>query len=79
MKTLQERFAAALLARGEVEVVPSPTRKARTFRFTTREGRTVLHFVGRSGSVRVGQNYTGSFPVSSKFKEMLLTATGGAQ
>ncbi len=78
MKTLQERYAAALLARGEVEVLPSPTRKARTFRFT-REGRTVYHYVGRSGSVRVGKNYTESFPVSSQFKEMLLAATGGAK
>lgn len=75
MATLQERFAAALTARGEHEV-PSRSSKYRTF---TRQSkgtdglpRTLFYFLGRNGALRVGRAVSDSLPCSDKFKASLL-------
>lgn len=70
--TLQDRYAAALLARGIREVLPSPTSKARAFR--QNGALAPFYFVGRSGSVRYGNTYSKSIPASEKFKESLLSS-----
>lgn len=77
MKTLQDRYAAALVARGATEVLPSPTSKARTFTVPKRADGDerpypLFHFLGRSGAVRIGRNYTESHAVSDRFKAQLL-------
>jgi hypothetical protein len=68
MGKLQDKFAQALLANGEVEVIPSKSRKYRTF--TRHKGG--YYFLGKAGSVRYGQAVSSSLAASDKWKELLL-------
>jgi len=81
--TLQDRFVAALLKRGATEVLPSPTKKARTFVIThplDRPGqRHFRYYIGRSGAVRRGETYSKSFAVSDGLKAALLKTLEDAQ
>jgi hypothetical protein len=68
-KTLQNKYAAVLLARGMCEV----TTTSRKFRkFSRQEGG--YYFLGKAGSLRVGKTMTDSIPVSNQFKNDLLAA-----
>lgn len=68
-KTIQERLAAALLARGYKEL-DSKTRKYRTFAGTQDERKL---FVGKSGALRVGVNSSTSTSITGHklYKELL--------
>lgn len=69
MKTMREKFQAALEARGSA-VIPSRSRKFVVMtRATPTDG---FYFIGKSGSLRIGQTIQGSIPASSKFKQLLL-------
>lgn len=69
---LQDQYAAALLKLGAVEVLPSPTGKARTFDWLEHQ----RYYLGRGGSFRRGSTYTKSIPVGDGFKEKLLKEWG---
>ena len=77
-KTLQERFIEALTNRGEKEV-------KRTFRyivFTRSSGKHNLskyYYIGKGGSLRIGNTISASIPVSSKFKYDLLQSLLGSK
>jgi hypothetical protein len=64
---LQQRYAAALLARGETRVVSSSTK---WIKMTRKSGG--FYFLGKSGSLRYGGTRTNSKPTSHDFKEKLL-------
>jgi hypothetical protein len=70
-KTLQEKYAEALIMRGEKEV-------KRTFKYIVFSRSTGVHntskfyYLGKSGSLRFGNNIASSIPVSSNFKYKLL-------
>lgn len=66
--TLQDRFAATLLANGSTEV-PSRSGRVRTF---TKGNEGSFYFLGKGGSVRVGPSLTRSIPASEAFKNLLL-------
>lgn len=70
MKTLQQRYLAALLARG-CEQVPSRSQKVIT---VTRPQEGTFYFLGKAGSLRVGYSLTRSIPVREQFKARLLAA-----
>lgn len=65
-QTLQERYIAALIKRGEREV----KRTSRYVVFTS--GMHQFFYIGKSGSLRVGATIANSFPVSDKYKTKLL-------
>lgn len=69
MKTMQEKFAAALEARGEEKI---PHKSAGRYWTYTRLGTSKFFFLGRAGALRTGSTVRGSIPVSAKFKELLL-------
>ncbi len=71
--TMQEKFAAALVARGEAEV-PSKSRKYRTFTRTYNGQRIGYFFLGKAGAVRVGVRASSSAAVSDAGKARLLEA-----
>lgn len=56
-KTIQDRLAEALTARGEREIVPSKSGKYR--QFTRKAGG--FYWLGKSGALRHGQNSSSSF------------------
>lgn len=66
MKSLQEKYAAALIKRGESEVKKLTGCRV----FTRQEG--CYFYLGNHGSLRFGATRGGSVPVSPKFKEVLL-------
>ena len=73
-KTLQQRYIAALKARGCTEFMER--RKYTILRPREKDPRYTggtFYYIGVSGSVRYGQTYTGSRPVSKMQKELLLT------
>lgn len=70
MKTLQERYIEALIARGEKEV------KLTAKRIVYSRAKGGYYYLGKSGSLRVGSTSMGSIPVNSKFKAMLLGIEG---
>jgi hypothetical protein len=70
-QTLQERYVAALEARGCRKVV-AKTRKYVTLTRNMVDGKPTYYFVGKSGAVRYGRNATDSFAASDKFKAALL-------
>lgn len=72
MKTLREKFAAALLARGEQQV-PSKSGKFLTFTRHGQSGGRGFYFIGKSGSLRYGPSSSKSFACSDGFKNALLT------
>jgi hypothetical protein len=72
--TIEQRLIAALLARGYVELTATRYVKATAFRHPTLPTRIL--FVGKNGSLRIGQNRTTSVPVSSRFKNELLAFSG---
>ncbi len=58
-KTIQDRLAEALTARGEREVIPSKSGKYR--QFTRKAGG--FYWLGRSGALRYGQNSSSSYSI----------------
>lgn len=68
MRTLQERYIAALTSLG-AKVVPGKTR-----RYTTL-ARPLggFYFVGKAGAVRRGDSVKASIPCSAPFKKSLLS------
>ena len=65
-KTLQERYIAALTAKGFKEV-------KRTLKFIVlNDGGGHNYYIGRHGSLRHGATSTNSLPCSDKFKHSLL-------
>jgi hypothetical protein len=66
MSTLQQRFLAALVARGESE-----TKRLTSCIVVTRKAGG-FYYLGRSGGLRLGATRGGSLPVSDKFKSQLL-------
>ena len=66
-KTMQQKFIEALVRRGCVEI---PNRSSIYKVFTRQEGG--FYYVGRAGALRVGKTIAGSFPVSEKFKKIIL-------
>lgn len=69
MKTLRDKFAAALVKRGSRQV-EGRSQKFLTF---TRDDAT-FYFVGRAGSLRAGRSSSSSVPCSDKFKAHLLAS-----
>lgn len=70
MKTLQERFLAALLKRGEAEV-----KRTSKYIVVTRtiEGISKgYYYLGKSGALRGGQSVQGSVPCNDTLKQALL-------
>jgi hypothetical protein len=72
--TMQEKFAAALVARGETEV-PTKSRKYRTFTRTWNDQRIGYFFLGKAGALRVGARSSSSIPVSDADKARILEAS----
>lgn len=68
--TLLEQYVAAHVAAGWTEVVPSPSKKHRTFSHPNYG--TNLHFLGASGGFRVGPFITSSRGVTSEYAEGFL-------
>ena len=60
--TNRDLTIAGLLATGAAEVLPSPTKKYRTFRDPQRND--AFFFVGRSGALRYGERITGSLSLT---------------
>jgi len=60
--TNRDLTIAGLLATGAMEVIPSPSRKYRTFRSAFSDH--TLFFVGRSGALRWGDNVSNSFSMT---------------
>ena len=58
-RPLQTSYANRLIANGFIEVIPSPTSKARCFEPPSRD-RNRRIWLGRAGSVRIGPTYTNS-------------------
>jgi hypothetical protein len=71
--TMQEKFAAALVARGETEV-PNRSRKYRTFTRTWNGQRIGYFFLGKAGTLRVGARSSSSMPVFDADKARILEA-----
>ena len=76
MKTLQQRFIQALLARGET-VIESRSKYVVMTRKTTIKCQLPLpkpekYYIGSHGSLRVGRNYTESRPVVESLKWVLM-------
>jgi hypothetical protein len=67
MKTLREKYIAALIASGEHEV----TSKSRKFVTLTKKGGG-FWFVGRAGSLRYGQRSSSSFAAMPWLKRRVL-------
>jgi hypothetical protein len=67
-QTLQEKYAAALIARGCTEVIPSRSRKYRTFN----RAKGGFYFLGASGAIRIGHRSSHSIAVGDAFKAKLL-------
>lgn len=66
MKTLKDRFVAALEARGEKKV-------KETFKYAVySRAAGGFYYVGRSGALRVGNTVGGSVPVNNKVKAIML-------
>ena len=66
-KTLQERFLAALIVRGEKEI----KRLTGCIVVSSRlDGR--FYYIGSSGSLRFGATRQGSLPCAKSFKQKLL-------
>lgn len=71
MKTLQERYAAALEAIGERRVKGT----FKYSKYTRFEGG--FYYLGRAGALRIGHTIRGSIPVTEKFKQKLLAGNDG--
>lgn len=69
MASLQQRYLAALLARGEKQV---PSRSGKVITVTRRQPKT-FYYLGKNGSLRVGFAFSRSIPVNAKFKASLLS------
>lgn len=70
-RTLQERFIEALAKEGHIKT-ETKSRKFIPFRFQEREG--WFYYVGKSGSLRMGQTIANSRPVSRQRKDVLLAS-----
>jgi hypothetical protein len=72
MKTLRERYTAALIARGETLV--KSTHKYDVYTRQAGPGGSTYHFyyIGRAGALRVGSSIASSTPCSDRFKQSLL-------
>lgn len=71
--TLREKYIAALTKMGEREV-------KRTFKyivFTMTGGRYQYYYLGKNGSIRVGNTIACSFPASAAFKDRLVRELEG--
>jgi hypothetical protein len=66
-KTLREKYAAALIAKGEKEV---KSKSSKFLTFTRADGG--FYFIGKAGSLRFGHSSSTSFPVSQERKDFLL-------
>lgn len=66
-KTLQERFLAALIVRGEKEI------KRLTGCIVVSRSHGGFYYLGSSGSVRFGATRSGSIPCAKSFKQALLS------
>lgn len=73
LKTLRDKYAAALLKRGEREV-ESRSQRFLQFTFTGSGG---FYFIGTSGSLRYGPTKTRSVPCTDRFKELLIKSLEG--
>lgn len=72
MKTIQDKLVAALLLRGETELV-SKSRKYRVFtRKPYKTEQPTKFFVGTHGSFRYGTSHAGSRPVFDSERQTLL-------
>lgn len=69
-KTLQRRFIEALEARGYQELTVTRYVGCKAYRHPDTPTRLV--FVGKGGSLRVGQNRTSSMNCSNRFRNELL-------
>lgn len=82
-KTIQDKLAAALVARGEREVVPSPSGKYRCFTAMVpgpNSGRRTeerFYWLGASGALRFGRISTASSPLTATYKKWLLAKSEG--
>ena len=71
-RTLQQRFAAALLARGEVEVKRTHRYIVLTSRLREGEAGERFFYLGEAGALRRGRTVSESYPVSGALKKILL-------
>lgn len=76
MKTLQQRFIQALLARGET-VIENRSKYVVMTRKATIKGKQPLpvdskYYLGTHGSIRIGKTYTESRPVVESLKWVLM-------
>lgn len=67
MKTMQQRFLAALLALGCKQTVSNSGKY-----LTVVRPKGGFYFIGKSGALRVGAVVSRSHPVHQKFKDQLL-------
>lgn len=67
MKTMQQRFLAALLALGCKQTVSNSQKYLTVIR-----PKGGFYFIGRSGALRVGAVVSRSHPVHQRFKDQLL-------
>lgn len=65
-KTMQERFILALQKLGELEI----KRTHKRIVYTRKAGG--YYYIGKSGSLRIGQTSVSSVPVNESFKKILL-------
>lgn len=70
MKTLHDRYVAALQMRGCVITLRQPSGKYTRLTRPSKDG--TYYFVGRSGAVRYGTIATGSRAASDEWKSRLL-------
>jgi len=71
-KTLQERFVAALQAKGLHEV-----KRTHKYIVFIRDQGLGYYYIGKSGSLRMGSTVAQSIPCSNRFKAELLGLPGG--
>jgi len=72
--TNRDLTIAGLLATGATEVIPSPTKKYRTFRDQSRND--AFFFVGRSGALRYGMTVTGSVSLTDTRRHKVFREIG---
>lgn len=65
--TLQDRFEAALIARGAKHDSTARSTKYRTFVLNGKR-----YYLGKSGALRVGASITNSHPLSDRMRALLL-------
>jgi hypothetical protein len=70
--TMEQRFCAALEARGEALVRTGKYRVYTRTKGMPLSARPSFYYVGASGALRVGCAAVGSIPAGRKFKEILL-------